>query len=158
VHSLVGALCPFVAAQANSHDCRARQAQRDAQSAHEWDADERDAPCRNGEGERDGQKAEGAPKATKANPFVAAGMERFVGQNCASVVCRPCWCEMTEEQRMTKARALAQAAWFVHEALERLVDAEARPDLWQTLNAVLDAIADDPDAYLALVNAPPDGD
>jgi hypothetical protein len=65
---------------------------------------------------------------------------------------------MTEEQRMTKARALAQAAWFVHEALERLVDAEARPDLWQVLSAVLDAIANDPDAHLALVNAPPDGD
>jgi hypothetical protein len=53
---------------------------------------------------------------------------------------------------------LAQAAWFVHEALERLVDAEARPDLWQVLSAVLDAIANDPDAHLALVNAPPDGD
>jgi vacuolar-type H+-ATPase subunit E/Vma4 len=65
---------------------------------------------------------------------------------------------MTEEQRMTKARALAQAAWFVHEALERLVDAEARPDLWQALSAVLDAIANDPDAYLALVNAPSDYD
>jgi hypothetical protein len=65
---------------------------------------------------------------------------------------------MTEEQRMTKARALAQAAWFVHEALERLVDAEARPDLWQALSAVLDAIANDPDAHLALVNAPSDHD
>ena len=62
---------------------------------------------------------------------------------------------MTEEQRRTKARALAQAAWFVHEALECLVDAEARPDLWQALSAVLDAIAD---AYFLLVNAPPDGD
>jgi hypothetical protein len=62
---------------------------------------------------------------------------------------------MTEEQRRTKARALAQAAWFVHEALECLVDAEARPDLWQALSAVLDAIAD---AYFSLVNAPPDGD
>jgi hypothetical protein len=37
-----------------------------------------------------------------------------------------------------------------------LVDAEARPDLWQALSAVLDAIANDPDAHLALVNAPPD--
>jgi hypothetical protein len=63
---------------------------------------------------------------------------------------------MTDERRMTKARALAQAAWFVHEALECLVDAEARPDLWQALSAVLDAIANDPDAHLALVNAPPD--
>jgi len=58
---------------------------------------------------------------------------------------------MTEEQR----HALAQAAWFVHEALECLVDAEARPDLWQALSAVLNAIAD---AYFSLVNAPSDYD
>jgi hypothetical protein len=62
---------------------------------------------------------------------------------------------MTEEQRRTKARALAQAAWFVHEALECLVDAEARPDLWGVLSALVDTLADD---YLALVNAPFDYD
>jgi hypothetical protein len=67
------------------------QSQKRVQSACQWDADERNcrnryadahkwrATRRDGEGERDGQKAEGAPKATKANPFVAAGMGRFVG-------------------------------------------------------------------------------
>jgi hypothetical protein len=59
---------------------------------------------------------------------------------------------MTEERRMAKARALAEAARFVHEALERLVDAEARPDLWQALSAALDAIAD---AYFTLLETPP---
>jgi hypothetical protein len=62
---------------------------------------------------------------------------------------------MTEEQRRTKARALAQAAWFVHEALERLVDAEARPDLWGVLSALVDTLADD---YWESVNAPSDYD
>jgi hypothetical protein len=62
---------------------------------------------------------------------------------------------MTDERRMTKAHALAEAAQFVHEALERLVDAEIRPDLWGVLSALVDTLADD---YLALVNAPFDYD
>jgi cobalamin biosynthesis Mg chelatase CobN len=63
---------------------------------------------------------------------------------------------VTNDQCIAEARAaLAQAGQSVHEALERLVDAEARPDLWQALSAVLDAIAD---AYFSLVNAPSDHD
>jgi hypothetical protein len=62
---------------------------------------------------------------------------------------------MTEERRMTKAHALAQAARFVHEALERLVDAEMRPDLWGVLSALVDTLADD---YWESVSAPPDHD
>jgi|FaiFalDrversion2_1042247.scaffolds.fasta_scaffold02971_4 hypothetical protein len=60
---------------------------------------------------------------------------------------------MTNDQCIVEARAsLAQAGQSVHEALERLVDAEVRPDLWQTLSAVLDAIAD---AYFTLLETPP---
>jgi cobalamin biosynthesis Mg chelatase CobN len=63
---------------------------------------------------------------------------------------------MTNDQCIVEARAsLAQAGQSVHEALERLVDAEVRPDLWEPLSAVLDAIAD---AYFSLVNAPSDHD
>ena len=63
---------------------------------------------------------------------------------------------MTNDQSIVEARAaLAQAGQSVHEALERLVNAEVRPDLWQTLSAVLDAIAD---AYFSLVNASSDHD
>jgi hypothetical protein len=59
---------------------------------------------------------------------------------------------MTNDQSIVEAcAALAQAGQSVHQALECLVDAEARPDLWQALSAVLDAIAD---AYFSLVNAP----
>jgi hypothetical protein len=58
---------------------------------------------------------------------------------------------MTNDQCIVEARAaLAQAGQSVHEALERLVDAEMRPDLWQVLSTLLDAIAD---AYFSLVNA-----
>ena len=63
---------------------------------------------------------------------------------------------MTNDQCIVEARAsLAQAGQSVHEALERLVDAEVRPDLWEPLSAVLDAIAD---AYFSLVNALSDHD
>jgi hypothetical protein len=62
---------------------------------------------------------------------------------------------MTDERCMTKAHALAQAAQFVHEALERLVDAEIRPDLWGVLSALVDTLADD---YFESVNAPSDHD
>jgi len=63
---------------------------------------------------------------------------------------------MTNDPSIVEARAaLTRAGQSIHQVLECLVDAEVRPDLWQTLSAVLDAIAD---AYFSLVNAPSDHD